>query len=836
MPFRIPAPLRLAATSIRPVAGSSRNTLNWIFFSSGAAALIFESVWARYIGTVFGHAALAQAIVLGLFMGGMAIGAAIASSLAAKFTLPLHSYALLEGAIGILALLFHNAFVAATALLDTPELHAMTSQWPSGAEKFLLAGVLILPQSILAGATFPFCATIAARRADANPGKSVATAYFANSAGGAVGVLLSGFVLVPTVGLPGAMIGGGLINLAVAIAAWGVSLVLAAPAAGEMSRRASPPTISGTVLLIVSCLTGASSFIYEIAWTRMFALTFGSATHSFEIMLAVFISGLAFGGLFIRKRVDAHPAPERLLGTIQVLMGLAALATIPLHTASFDAAAAVIGALPRNDHGYALWNLSRLLICTVIMFPATFCAGMTLPLIAQRLAQHRHIGLRGYGQAYAANTAGAILGLVVAIFIGFPYLGPTGLVAAGATLDLLLGVWLLTLADKRPAAFAALCTTACMVLIALAISSADPARLVSGVYRTGKARSENTLVEVAHGRSATVSVEKSATALIIKTNGKPDSSAAIEPAKGYEIDEVTATLISTIPQMLHADPKRVAQIGIGAGITSQSILEDPRVAGLDTIEIEPEMARLARTFGERNQRLFSDPRSHIHFEDAKTFFSWRRGQYDLIISEPSNPWVSGVAGLYSVDFHRRLASSLAADGLLAQWVQVYEIDPKRVVSILKAIDTVFEDYVVFAVDYGDILIVARPRGAIRIDATSYARLAPAALDRLRRLDIIGPSDILLRIVGTRSSMHNWLTNQAEPAHADFYPYLDVHADRDRFLRIGWPDFQSMQFTGDPVAAALGRPVELPSANVIGRDRHFGAGRPPVGFQLYNPVR
>ena len=172
-------------------------------------------------------------------------------------------------------------------------------------------------------------------------------------------------------------------------------------------------------------------------------------------------------------------------------------------------------------------------------------------------------------------------------------------------------------------------------------------------------------------------------------------------------------LAGALPLAIHPDPRRVANIGIGSGLTSQLVLLHPNVELLDSVEIEPAIAEAAGIgFRPRVEKLFTDPRSHIHFEDAKTFFAAQKAPYDVIISEPSNPWVSGVASLFSGEFYTQITRYLAKDGLLVQWVQIYETDISVVASIVKALSPHFHDYQIFNTDDSDILIIASVNGAV----------------------------------------------------------------------------------------------------------------------------
>lgn len=808
--------------------------LYWIFFASGFAGLIYESIWTHYLKLFLGHSAYAQVLVLGIFMAGMAAGAALAARVSERIRRPLAAYARVEAAIGCLALVFHPVFNLATGGFYEAGLAASFGPGGFAAAKWALAAALILPQSILLGATFPLFAAAVIRAGGTGRGRTIAILYFANSLGGALGVLLAGFVLVPAIGLPGTIAAAGAVNLLIALAS--SRLAAAVPVAMPLQPAEAPKavgkvrlTAQGWFLLGVAFFTGASSFIYEIGWIRMLSLVLGSASHAFELMLSAFITGLAFGGLWIRKRIDTAAAPAMLLGYIQLAMGGAAIATLPLHNLSFDLVAWLLQAAPKNDGGYALFNLVRYGISALIMFPAAFCAGMTLPLVTRILCAHAGQQERAIGLVYSANTLGAISGLAFAVMIGLPLVGLNYLVGLGALLDVALGAALLLVYGGAGQWRLATAATAFSALgTVLAASSFDPQKLVSGVFRSGKSAVEGRVVEIAHGRTATISTEIGSNgAVVIRTNGKQDASAMRGLPPQYQLDEVTMTLLGAIPLMLHPRPAMVANIGFGSGITGQTLLGDPRVERLDTIEIEPQMVALARRFSGRNERLYADPRSQIHIDDAKAYFAAAGRRYDLIVSEPSNPWVSGVAGLFSVEFYRHAVRHMAPDGLFAQWLQIYETHPERVASVLKAVGEVFDDYLVVALDVGDILIVARPQGRIVMAQEDSQRLSPQIQSWLRRLEISGPSDLTIRIMGNKALFAPWLAQQPVPANSDFHPYIDTHADRDRFIG-GGAAMQGIALSAFPIPELFGIRPPLEASVPLSLNPHFGP-EPPARF-------
>jgi predicted membrane-bound spermidine synthase len=758
-----------------------------IFTASGFAGLIYQSIWSHYIKLFLGHAAYAQSLVLAIFMGGMALGAWLASRWSTRWRDLLLAYAVAEALIGIASLVFHTVFVESTQLAFDHVIPALGSPGAVHAFKWTLAAALILPQSILLGMTFPLMTGGVLRLQPQRSGYVIAMLYFTNSLGAAIGVLASGFYLIEAAGLPGTLAAAASVNLAVAAAAILLprKAPLPAPQAEPGPRQVSPRVPRLRLLLAVSALTGLSSFMYEIGWIRMLSLVLGSSTHAFELMLSAFILGIAFGGLWIRRRIDAAGDAMRLLGIVQVVMGLAALATLPVYGMTFNAMRAALDSLAATEGGYAAFNLISHGICLAVMFPAAFCAGMTLPLITVCLLRQGS-GERAIGQVYAANTLGAIAGVLLAVHVGLPMLGLKGLIIAGAAIDLALGVVLLGVAPVRlRMAFAggALAVSAAGVLFAALGVHLDPHQMASGVYRLGILMDpqRNKIVHYEDGKTSTVSVTQDKTVLSLRNNGKSDGSLNSDLSGPPTGDEPTMGLLGTLPILINPDARLAANIGFGTGLTAHALLASERLERLDTIEIEPAVVRAARQFLPHNVRAYEDPRSRIHIEDAKTFFSTHQTRYDIIVSEPSNPWVSGVASLFSSEFYVHARRHLKERGLFVQWVQLYEFSPQLLASVLEALRPVFSDYVLWLSNDGDLIVVAANGG--RVPEPQAAALGnPRVAEVLERFAIRSMDDLLLHRVGSRAAMDPYFTAFGAEANSDFFPLVDLNAAKARFMR------------------------------------------------------
>lgn len=763
-------------------------TLFFLLFTvSGFSGLIYESIWSHYLKLFLGHAAYAQTLVLIIFMGGMALGSWLVGRYTTRIRSLLKWYALTEGVIGLLAVLFHPIFTGALDLTYYSLIPSIETATLANIVQWLFAALLILPQSVLLGATFPFMSGGVIRVYPQKPGRTLSILYFTNSLGAAVGVLVSGFWLVDTFGLPGTIITAGIINILLAAAVMWLSRVEKGHRPLEIEKNTtlpdeplSPKAVTG--FMLVAAFTGMASFLYEIGWIRMLSLVLGSSEHAFELMLSAFILGLAIGGFWISRRIDRLVNPVKTLGIIQLFMGGLALLTLVSYGETFQLMSYAVKSLPKTEQGYLLFNLFSHGISMLIMIPATICAGMTLPLITYYLLR-RGQGEGSIGKIYAANTIGSIVGIVLGVQFIMPVMGVKNLVTIGGGIDILVGILLLyhvmpSLGKTRWIFLTAIFSA--MVIFGIFGVKLNPLKMASGVYRHGRVETGGTVVFQKDGKTASISLVEfpAIETLSITTNGKPD--AAIGYSATPRPDELTMVLLAALPMSHKEDARTVANVGLGSGLTSQVALLDPEIQTVDTVEIESTMVEGAKMFGDRVALNYNDPRSHIYIDDAKTFFHTRKQKYDIIISEPSNPWISGISGLFSVEFYGMINRYLSEGGVFAQWVHLYEMDIPLVASIIKAISANFKDYVIYFANDTNIIILASNNTIPAVPGNRLFTL-PGVRKELNRIGIFNNHDLLLRRLGSQKTLDAFFHSYDIPANSDYFPVLPGRAVRARFM-------------------------------------------------------
>lgn len=785
-----------------------------LFFLSGFSGLIYQSIWSHYLKLFLGHAAYAQTLVLAIFMGGMALGSLASGFFLHRWRRLLIGYAVVEAIIGILAVVFHSVFTTVTDLTFS-QLISGLGHTPIAvvAIKWGVASLLIFPQSVLLGMTFPLMVGGILRHFPERPGYTLSMLYFTNSFGAVFGVLASSFVFIGWVGLPGTMLTAGLLNLVLALLVWSLCKnyidpkEVIEPKVVENTKTSTQPAVLPGILLFIAFMTGLSSFMYEIGWIRMLVLVLGGSTHSFELMLASFILGIALGGLWIRNRIDTFENSRVFLGYVQVAMALAAVLSLWLYHFSFDWMAFLMDSFVRKESTYGVHLIFSGLIAMAIMLPATFCAGMTLPLIT-RLILKTSKREKGVGYVYSANTLGAIIGIFLSVHVILPMLGLKSLIVLGAVTDIGLGLYLLGFIPsklptlpKRRYAFSTI--SLFLFTVAALLVQLDVNRLSSGVYRAGNTVAVTETIYHSDGKTSTVTVgdARDSGLRVIKNNGKTDASINMNPDEPRSGDESTQILISAYPLFQKPDAKEAAIIGMGSGMSTHTLLTSSIIESVDTIEMEAKVLEGAKLFQPMNSKAYDDPRSHLHVEDAKTFFSSHGKEYDIIISEPPNPWVSGVSTLFSQEFYSRIKRHLKADGLFAQWIHLYEIDMDLVGTVFNALDAEFEDYVVYRTSEADIVILASPNGALKpLDKKAFEMEELTAL--LDTIHTKSFEDLQNNRIGSKRTLSPMFSQYTHQTNSDYFPILDHGAPKARYARASARPLAALTVSSIPVLSLL----------------------------------
>ncbi len=665
---------------------------------SGAAALVYESLWMRSFGLIFGNTTSAVAWVLAVFLGGLAIGSALAARRPSRD--PLRDYGRVELAVGVAALVTlpllralpwaYGALVARAAVSGTVE----------AAGRVLLAALVLLPATVLLGATVPLALAFL-ERAGWDVRAGFGRLYLLNTLGGALGIALAGFVLMEALGVRGTLVAAAAASLFVGGVAlrWSreIGPVPAAPGAGvpPAAPGVSPAPGLGLALAAVS---GAATFGVELLWTRSLVLVIGSTSYAFHTMLLAVLLGIALGSAVYARWRERIVRPARAVGIVFACAGLGVVAGQWLIGQLPSLWLALVGLLPVS---FAAQQLASLVLCLLVLLPVTGLLGLSFPMLLH-LAEVQGTAQRAAGRLYAWNTLAAVaaalvtdLWLLPALGLQPPYLAFAGLLLAGALYALLESAGVRRL--PKLALVAALAVA--LAAIVPRWKPWDPVLMSSGVHRYGLdwserlvpagrlgdwLRQQRSLLFYREGTEAVVAVSEprgGAGRRFLSVNGKTDAGSGVE-------DVVTQKFIAHVPMLLHSGPRQVLVIGWGAGATAASVALHP-VASLECVEIEQATWDAAPFFAELSSGLARDPRFRITIADGRNHLLRTPGRYDVIVSEPSNPWISGVSNLFTREFYEAARAALAPAGVFGQWFHYYNLDPSDVKVELATFLSVF---------------------------------------------------------------------------------------------------------------------------------------------------
>lgn len=754
-----PPPPPLPAATAETVA-AARPWIPLLFVLSGAAGLLYEVLWSKYLGFLLGNAAHANALVLATFLGGLALGSALLGRFADKVPNQLYLYAWLEMGIALLAGLTPTAFGSLEAVVG--------GLGPVG--RALLAAGVLLPPTLLMGGSLPALSRFLTREIGGVQGH-VARLYFLNSAGAVIGGLLAGFFLVPRLGLDGAVYVGAFVNVAIGLLAMHLSKqgLAPAPAEGEPTPVVAPeaeeaelapvPAAVRWYALAAVFVSGAVALTYEVAWIRLLALVLGSSTYSFTLMLAAFVAGIAIGSFLVERGVAPGRTPLARFALAELGVALGVLLTLPLYGRLPFWFLQFKAMLAPSAAGFPLFEAGKFAFCFALMLVPTIFLGMTLPLATRLVTARRaEVGAK-VGEIFAANTLGNVVGALAATLVLLPLLGIKGVIDLGVLVNLLVAAGAAWLATGWPTVRRVAVTVLPLVIFGLQRALApgfDMQVLSAGVFREGtadlpasyaafKARfADRKVLYNKDDANTTVTVAQEGENIYLSLNGKVDASSAG--------DLSTQILSGTLPLLLKPDAKQMLVIGYGSGITAGAALTHP-IERLDLAEISPAVLEAGKYFAPFNHDVQKDGRFHALPEDGLALLRQAGPTYDVIVTEPSNSWMAGVGNLFTVDAYALMARRLAPDGLVVQWLPLYETDDETLRLILRSFRAVFPHVTLWQTQALDTLIVGS-RAPIAPDFAALERRAaqPSVKAELARTGVSSPGALLLMQLGTPGSL------------------------------------------------------------------------------------
>ena len=779
-----------------------------LFFLSGIAGLIYQVVWTKLLTLTMGNSMLSIATVVTAFMAGLALGSYVAGRIAHRLEHPLLVFGLLEGTVGAYCLLIPGIIALSEPLFRFVYQEMGPEFLAFRVIQFFITGAILLLPTTLMGATLPVLSTYVTESLE-DVGWSVGRLYAINTFGAVVGAFGTGFLIIPWLGLQKTIFTGATLNLGIAAvvvmmhfrqkgreAKQGgekekVKEIDAGPVAASLPVREPLGGARLVVLYLCFGLSGFAAMSYQIGWTRVLSLVFGPSVYAFSLTVATFILGLAVGAILAARIVDRVRDLYGLLAVVVALVGLLGLFVM-----------ARFGSLPMDlvdlyleaeDLTFESLELHKFWRAFALMLPPTILMGAVFPIAARILARDLSRVGRAVGTAYSVNTVGSILGSFLTGFVILPWLGIQGALTVGVVLNLVVALFLVAAAFvlrkvERPTVVAALFLP--LYLLTFLVPPFRQEFFHGGAYLYARAHREELekdpsrlwdlllggtrVIFHKEGITTTVAVlEVEGGLRAMRTSGKTDSSSGR--------DMTTQVLATHIPMLVHPDPRQVCIIGLGSGVSLGSAGCYP-IEHADCIEISAEVAEAAAFFKKWNNDALSEPeRLRVIIEDGRNHLKLSGRKYDVVMSEPTNPWIVGVGSLFTREFFEAARGCLEPGGVMCQWINIYNLGHEEFRMVVKTFQEVFPRTMLWEALIGaDYLLVGVPDGA-RLDAERFreAFTLPRIRQDLERIGVFDAEGVLKHFVLGPEAVIRYCAGA--PVHTDDNTILEYSLPRSLYL-------------------------------------------------------
>lgn len=742
----------------------SRRTISLVgacFILSGATGLIYEVLWARMLGLVFGATTLAVSTVLAAFMGGLAVGSALAARFGSRIRKPLSAYGWMEVGIALYALLVPYLFhwiddLYALIWQASHPTYLVFSFW-----RFLLSSLILIIPTTLMGATLPVLAK-AVLQASSHRATSVTRLYACNLGGAILGTLTAGFLLLPTLGISSTIIVAATINVLV-----GVTAMLAERSAAKRQYHtdavddiqppeSSPVIVDASFWLLAALASGFVTISMQVAWTRILTMIIGSSTYAFSIVVALFLIGLGLGAWII-GRTNLSGKLRTAILIVEVAITISLFFSLVLVNWTPGLLVSLGLRLQIGSWG-GLLALQMLCASVLILLPATLM-GMVMPLVLVWATADNLRAVALVGRSYAINTIGAIGGAFMAGFVLIPRTGTkfTLLLSAALCLVVAGSAYQAPLLSADPGLRRGLAAGITAVTIVILFVVAPPMNLADlsiGAYdslirvlaQSREGTTENgskpdgpdahKLLFYKEGPTSTVSVRRDLDTISMAINGRTNASDSI-------YDMPTQVMLAQVPILIAPRVNTGLVIGFATGVSAGAILQSP-IESVTCVELEPATVDGSRYFEHVNNKPLLDQRMQLVIDDARTYLHVNPARYDIIVSEPSHPWVPGVANLFTQEFFETGRKRLNADGVFVQWLQIYQLSTDSLRSVLATYHSVFPHVMVFrvgGVSQGKDLILVGSNVPLSLDRISERMANARVAAELGRVNLKTTDDV-----------------------------------------------------------------------------------------------
>ncbi len=714
--------------------------------AQGFSLVVFETSLPSWLRQWIGASFAAQALSVGLFTGGMAAGAWLASQ--KKFSKPATSMGLL---------LMGNGFILMTY---SPTIRFLQSAFTTipGLLLTLLTVFWALPAAMVGGAMYPVAVSSNAKR------KTGGWFYAAGLIGAAMGIGSTIFWFYGHIHLGNVLFFCGLPLLATGL------LMLFLKESPSKPELGIPATDSQRNFAIFAFFLGIVGMLFQLSALRLANLSQGASYRTFGAVFLWILLAAGIGSIWASRKKETNCNLHSISNKILIYSSLLFI-SLPLYRILFYLQSFAWQSLSRNETGYQIWAVFQVLLPLIWVAAPSLMNGY----IFTRLAI---VSGREAGKLYAAETLGTLIGATAGYLLLLPVAGPAaGIMVTG----LILMIVAATMAGKLITKKKLLPSFSILSMIISLVLWPSQQELFSGVFRTGVPHHPGEIAAVHYGKHSTIAITFDSHGLMsLLIDGKPD--AGISMTELPSTDEPVEILLGALPLSLKPEATRIATIGMGSGLTASILTQGINTKINDILEIEPAVIKAAENFGERVAPVYHDSRSQIHTADARGWFLRHKNLYDIIVSEPSNPWVMGNSSLFNSEFYKLIKAALNQNGIFVQWIQLYETREEILASILFQMGQVFEDYTLYLADDGNLLVVTGKNTNLPEPSEEIFR-HPALARHLTRLGIYSPADLKIRNVGDKSMLDAWSAHAAGKLinHSDLLPAIEPLALRVLFM-------------------------------------------------------
>jgi spermidine synthase len=776
------------------------------FFISGLTGLTYEILWTRMIVKIIGSSAFAVSIVLTVFMGGLGLGSYLAGRTIDRVKLALKLvgiYGLLELGIGCYGLVLPLLLAAFKPLYAVLYNHLFDYFLVYNLLTFVGCALLLIIPATCMGATLPILSRFFVTRLS-HVGTYVGRLYGLNTIGAAVGSLMCGFWLVDLLGIWGTLALAVALNGVIGAAC--VFMSARSPKSANLSKEpavkeekpaeAHPPGTDdsfASYALVIFAVSGFCAMVYEVIWIKLLGLIVGPTTYSFTIVLVTFIACLAVGAMFFGWLGDRVNNTMALLVVTQVAAAIFALMFSQFVGNSQTFFAKLI--FQFKDR-FAYLQLVKAAALFLFMFPPTFFLGATFPLVGKVCTTSLLRTGRSIGFAYAVNSVGAVLGSFCAGFLLIPFVGKERGLSLAIALQLMtalfVGLRIFRKAKMPVLRWSPLALAACLgVAFSIHYPHWDRKALSRSRYHrfeqfqmknagwwsslfSGPAplleEQAEELVYYGDGIGGFTTVEKyellGKTKYALCNSGKTDAS--------YPGDMITQALLAHFPLLFHPDTQDVLVIGLASGITAGEVLNYP-VKRLDIVDINEKVVAASEFFRRWNNNVLSDSRTRLIIQDGRAHLAMTDRMYDVISSEPSNPWMAGLASLFTRECFELGKAHLNDGGIFVQWTHAYEMDWSTFAMIGRTFADVFPNSILLnsspTTNGHDYLLIGI-KGDKKLDADVAARNLKYA-QRSKNMTL--PDHRLFYNLIVSEDLKNLFGDG--PIHTEARPYLEFAAPK-----------------------------------------------------------